>query len=358
MIILIITIILVVILVDAVLIALWKRQSSSENIPHKLPQVSVLVAARNEEDNIERCLKSLMALDYPNNNLQILVGDDQSEDQTFQKALNVLKGYENFEVMKVQTTISNQKGKANVLAQLAKKASGQYLFITDADMELPESWIKGMLSAFDTNTGIVTGVTKILNNSNQSIDWLFALGMVKVLADYDIPVTSMGNNMAIKRDAYEAVGGYESIPFSITEDLELFKQVYKKGFEVKQLYNKEVLGVSKPMKGINKLLEQRKRWMQGAIQLPWPMVLLLFIQASYFPAQVLLLIILPQIALILILIKFMIQAFFIKSCLKQLDLRYSWFNLIQHEIHSWIVSILATIYFFIPMKVSWKGRKY
>ncbi len=173
-----------------------------------------------------------------------------------------------------------------------------------------------MLSQFDTDTGIVTGVTHTPDDQSQCCDRLIDLGMVKVLHDYNVPVTTMGNNMVISKAAYSSVGGYENIPFSITEDLELFKQVSKKGYKVKQVYDRKALGLTKPIFGFKNILEQRKRWMLGAIQLPWPIVLVLFIQALY---------------------------------LKQL---------INHELYSWILSCTSLIYFFIPGKVSWKGRKF
>lgn len=350
--------VLLVVLIDIFLIILWKDKQEAKSAESTLPAVSILIAARNEEMNIERCLKSLLQQDYPSDKLQILVGDDDSIDDTNKIANSILESVDNAAVLNITENVSHQRGKANVLAQLAKTANGDYLFVTDADMELPCSWIKKMLTAFDENTAIVTGVTKSVDNDSQSIDWLFGLGMVKVLHDYNVPVTTMGNNMVISRKAYDAVGGYENIPFSITEDLELFKQVNRKGFKVKQLYNSEVLGLTRPIVGFKELLDQRKRWMQGAVQLPWPIVIILFIQAFYFPAIILLFIQSPFQSLALIFVKTVVQGTFIYQCHNSLGLKLSAKQVVNHELYSWIVSCSSLFYYFWPKKVIWKGRNY
>src|ERR1043166_7898532 len=51
-------------------------------LPEELPLVSILVPARNEEANIERCLSSILSMDYPKDKYEVLIGDDASSDNT------------------------------------------------------------------------------------------------------------------------------------------------------------------------------------------------------------------------------------------------------------------------------------
>ncbi|QSE97174.1 glycosyltransferase [Fulvivirga lutea] len=343
-------------LVDICLLVLWKDDTLSDTTA-PLKKVSVLIAARNEAANIKACLQSLIRQDYPNELVQILVGDDQSEDETYQLAKDELQHNSNSKVLKIERNVGHQKGKANVLAQLANQASGDVFLITDADMQLPASWVRSMVGSLK-NEGIVTGVTYVEGNNYQSIDWIFSLGIIKVLKDVGQPVTTMGNNMMITKKAYQAVGGYESIPFSITEDFELFKHVRNKGFDIVQLFNPAVLGKTKPVSGFINLLNQRKRWMKGAVQLPKLIVLLLLVQALYFPALILLISYNLQLGLSLMIIKILFQTFFILRCLNSLELKYSFGQLIIYEFYSIIVSLSSAIYYLLPAKVSWKGRKY
>lgn len=346
----------IVLIVDILLIVLWKR----DQVPHfkNTPRVSILIAARNEESNIGNCLKSILSQNYPKSNIQLLVGDDNSEDNTFEIASGILTNHKDHKILKIEENIAHQRGKANVLAQLAHHATTDFLFITDADMVLPSDWLKTMVNSVEEDTGIVTGVTYCKSNLLQGIDWIFALGMVKVLANLNIPVTTMGNNMLITRHAYNAIGGYESIPFSITEDLEIFMQVNKKGFKTKQLYIPQSLGETEEVVSFSKLMIQRKRWMIGAMQLPFPIVMLLFFQAIYFPASITLLFFNYNVALSLIVIKTLIQSIYIIRCIQTLELKISILIVIKYEFYSWVVALGTIIFYLLPVKVRWKGRKY
>ncbi len=346
-----------VVITDAVLIVLWNPKTSIKTFREE-PLVSILIAARNEEHNIETCLNSLLQLNYPIDKIQILVGDDNSSDRTFEVAEKVLRHFSNSKIISITENVAHQKGKANVLAQLAHYATGEYLFITDADMLLPKNWITNMLAGLNEGVGIVTGVTHPADHKWQSLDWLFALGIVKVMHDHRRPVTAMGNNMMITREAYDAVGGYEGIPFSVTEDFELFRQTLYKGYRAIQLYDKSVLGETKPVSDFFKLLQQRKRWMIGAVRLHWSIVSILFIQALYFPLIILALVLNTKLASLFIILKILIQTIFIKRCINKLNIKYSYLSLIVFEFYSWGLGLASSLYYLLPVGVSWKGRKY
>ncbi|MBL3655632.1 glycosyltransferase [Fulvivirga sediminis] len=350
-----------VLCVDLLLIILWKPEGNSlaKYVSKECPKVSVLVAARNEQATLERCINALLELEYPTTQLEIFIGNDHSTDSTLEIAQSYANKYEHISVVDIQGNLGHARGKANVLAHLANLASGDFLFITDADVAVPHGWIKGMLQGFKNNkVAIVTGVTGIENSFYQDTDWLFALGMVKVITDLGQPVTCMGNNMAISKEAYMSVGGYENIPFSITEDFELFKQVRKKKYDVVQLYRNDVFGLSLPAANIHQILNQRKRWMKGAVQLPFPIVSLLALQAIYYPAIVLLLCLVPLYGIILALLKIFLQSYFIRKA--QITLHKKPINLkfIKYEAYSLLLSMASSIFYLLPIKTVWKGRKY
>lgn len=352
----------VVILTDICLIICWiyfKKKSKEEHIvSQEWPKVSILLAVRNEEENIERCLSSLAALDYPKDKIEILIGDDNSSDNTFELVEQLIEHNSRCYLFKIKEQVAHQKGKANVLAQLANKAKGQYYFVTDADMRLPESWIKEMVTAAESGFDIITGVTLVEDNKWQSIDWLFAIAMIYVLDCLGRPVTTMGNNMMISRRGYEAVGGYENIPFSITEDMELFRHVRSAGYKVKHIFNNSVLGFTKSVKQVSTLFHQRKRWMRGALQLKWPMITILIIQAFYFPLIISAFVFSPLIATVLFLIKTTVQALFIYLTGRVLSYKMPFIALFLYEFYSWFVAIGSGLFYLSGSKVNWKGRKY
>jgi 1,2-diacylglycerol 3-beta-glucosyltransferase len=91
-------------------------------LPAPLPRVSILIAARNEEAALPRCLASVRALAYPPHLLEVLVGDDASTDRTRAAAEAAMQGFEgSFRVVSITDTLGSARGKANVLAHLAHR---------------------------------------------------------------------------------------------------------------------------------------------------------------------------------------------------------------------------------------------
>ena len=329
-------------------------------IKEQTPKVSILIAARNEEENIVSCLKAIANLKY--SNYEVWIGNDYSTDRTEEVIKEYIEEKPNFHLLNIESNLGKAKGKSNVLAQLAHKAQGAYFFITDADIQVPENWVQSMLASFNENTGIVSGFTVTKGKSffakMQQIDWTYAMGMVKVVSDLGQPLVGIGNNMAITKEAYFSTGGYENLPFSIVEDYQLFKEITKKGYGYKNLLTPEITATSKPIDNFWELLQQRKRWMVGAIQLPLSILIILILQAAYYTIAVVLCFIKPQIAINLIGLKVFFQIIFIKSLCAKIGERVSLFHLLFFELYQMVLSTFTLIYYILPQKVQWKGRTY
>lgn len=326
-----------------------------------LPHVSILIAARNESMNIERCLHSLARLDYPVEKLQILVGNDHSEDDTLQKIQLFCESHSHFHCVNIEKTIDGLHGKTNVLAQLARLAKGTIFITTDADMSLRPGWVKGLVKGLDTNVGMVNGFTASRSIPGwygyQALDWAIALGVFDLLAKRGFPTAAMGNNMLITAEAYHAVGGFEKIPFSITEDFELFKQVvWKKKFGFRQLINNDVSAVTEPSLSVSELLRQRKRWLYGSLQLPWYFqlhwLLVAMVAIAVFAFWY------PFTALAVYGGVILTKYVFISSVLERAHRRDLYRFLPLYEIYFIFMLVSVLIYFYRNNTIEWKGRQY
>ncbi len=348
---------------DLVLIFLWKSNSSNSSAQiSSFPQISILIAARNEEKNIRQCIESMLVQDYPADKMEILVGNDASEDDTL-KILKELKGhFPNLKVLNITTQLGIAKGKSNVLAQLAQIANGEYFLITDADVVQPNSWAKYMVAKALEGFDIVTGMTIVRGNSffasMQRIDWMLALGMVKVMSDLGTPITSMGNNMLINKAAYEQTGGYHQLPFSITEDFQLFRKVVEAGGKTINLMQTEITGYTNAITSLGELLHQRKRWMTGAVQLPFIMVLTLLIQALFFPFIIIVAFQNLGLAALILGFKIFFQSIFIRKVGNSISIDTPWRSLWLFEFYSTCLSLSLMFFYIMPTSVVWKGRKY
>ncbi|MEA5260798.1 glycosyltransferase [Arcicella aquatica] len=329
------------------------------------PNVTVWIAARNEENTILKCLQSIANLHYLIENLQVLIGNDQSEDQTKVLVEGFIKEKPHFQLIDIQKVINHQRGKANVLANLYEYSTGKYFLICDADVTVNPDWVEGMIANFEANEliGHQVGITDIKGTNMwhhfQSIDWLHALTLLKIAADLKIPLTGLGNNSAVTRKAYEATGGYAKIPFSITEDFALFHEVVKKGFGFKNTINRAVFNQTLPMINLKEFLHQRKRWMVGALQCPWWIVTLLFLQALLLP--ILLIVGLSfswKLAGILWLIKWLNQSFTVLPTILKLRRFHLIKHLILYEIYANCWQLTMILFYYSPVAVDWKGRIY
>jgi cellulose synthase/poly-beta-1,6-N-acetylglucosamine synthase-like glycosyltransferase len=355
--------ILSVVVVDFILWQAWKpKPVNIKPFNGELPFISILLAVRNEVHTVNYTLNSLEGLNYPKDKYEVLMGDDDSDDgstiilNTWDKETN------NFFYISIESRKDNLDAKANVLAQLADKARGEYLMVTDADAQVPETWIEKHLACLKQGVGIQSGFSLIkaesFFSSMQMLDWGLALGMVKIVSGWNIPVTGVGNNMIFSKEAYEKVGGYRSIPFSITEDFALFREVIKYGFNFQQLANEESLVRTKAISGFWNLLNQRKRWMRGAMELPAFMKALLIIQALYFPSMLIMIFINPLVAIPLFGLKTTIQSLFISKIMDRLNQYIPLGHLFIFEVYNGVLSIAVMIFYLLPLPVKWKGRKY
>src|SRR4051794_40849265 len=82
-------------------------------------KVSILIAARNEANNIERCLTSITRLNYPADLIEVLIGNDGSTDETAKIVETFIADKPNFKLVSITEKLGQAHGKGNVLAHLA-----------------------------------------------------------------------------------------------------------------------------------------------------------------------------------------------------------------------------------------------
>lgn len=326
------------------------------------PPVSVLIAARNEEENIVRCMEALNNLSYPKEKIQILIGNDDSTDGTVKLVDAFIKDKPQFSFYNIHVKLGKAKGKGNVLAHLAQIASSEFLFITDADIAVPTGWIQNMLPHMEDSVAIVSGSTYVegttLFSKLQCLDWMFYVGVLNSFANAGIACTGVGNNMCVRKSAYVAVGGYENIDFSITEDFKLFDVLRKAGYGWKNILNSETLNVSKPIEGFKNLMKQRKRWISGAMELPWIWKIIFIVFGFFTPSLLAVLIFAPKVGLFIWFIRLFLEAIYIATISARMRRTenlgaYLWFQL-----YALVIPLFYVYYFLKREPNEWKGRMY
>lgn len=259
--------------VSAFIAALSWRPDSRRKLA-KAPRAAVLVAARNEERHLAACLDSLLTQNYPPEALEILVGDDGSTDGTSAIARQYAERNARIRVLRVEDQLPGLQGKQNVLAQLARLTDAPVLLFADADVVAPPDWAATHAAALVQTTVGMTSAPSIVKETGmwsalQALDWLVGTSTLAVGDRIDRPMTAIGNNMGITREAYDSVGGYESLPFSITEDFGLFVAVREWNYPTLFIWNPAACSDTWAAPSLPELIHQRRRWLRGGLSGPW-----------------------------------------------------------------------------------------
>ena len=240
--------------------------------PDYEPTVSVIIAARNEEDRILSCLQSLRSIAYPSDKLEILIVDDFSTDRTADIVERFIGGRDDIRLLRSPPEKGNLRGKTNAIAQGIRNSRGEIIMFSDADCSVSAGWVRGTVKYFSDNTGIVGGFTILASmrifHGVQALDWLYLFGIASATAGLNIPLTAIGNNLSIRRSAYIETGGYEVIPFSVTEDYSLVQTIIQKTrYSMRFPLEPDAIVTSGACDSLSHLLRQKQRWGVGALDM-------------------------------------------------------------------------------------------
>ncbi|HEX8230682.1 MAG TPA: glycosyltransferase [Chloroflexia bacterium] len=210
------------------------------------PFVAVLVPARNEEANIEACLVSLLAQDYPN--FEVWVYDDASTDRTGEIADGLIAP-SNGRLRVVHGHIDPPQGwlgKANACYQLyaamRERTSPDYVLFTDADVTVLPGALShaigaaqqldaGLLSIFPVQTtGSLAERLAVPILLHWTVYTFLPIPLAHLRRSGPAFAAANGQFMLFRREAYEAFGGHEAVRSEILEDVALARATKRAGY--------------------------------------------------------------------------------------------------------------------------------
>ena len=143
-----------------------------------LPTISIVVAVRNEESNLQLLLNSLVEQDYPKEKMEIIIVSDRSTDSSWQIINDFSNLYPFVKGIQLEEKTDDMTPKKYALTCGINNTGGEIILSTDGDCIVPKGWTRSMVSAFDDNTGIVVGRSSI-NLSNPSFFNICACSLKK-----------------------------------------------------------------------------------------------------------------------------------------------------------------------------------
>ncbi len=329
----------------------------------ELPEATVIVAARDEERNIEKCMRSLEQLIYPEGKLEIIIVDDHSTDRTGEIIDKFIAGKPLFKKLIPQKQIGKVKGKANAIANAIEVAKGEIILTTDADCVVSPTWAKTIASYYTQGVAMVCGYTNQrafnLFTGMQDADFIYLLTVASGAMNLGKPLSAIGNNMSYRKDVYDEVGGYKSIPFSVTEDFKLLMAIHNlKKYKIIYPSDPAALVTSEPCPDVKTLYWQKKRWGVGGLDSDFAGYLVTSTAWLTHLGILLAPFFVPSSAVYLIGFKFIADYFFLWSVYKKLNINLPVKNFIVFEIYFIFYVLILPILLIFTKEVKWKGRKY
>lgn len=154
---------------------------------HFYPAVSIIISAYNEEKAIGDKINSLLALEYPKTQLEILIGSDGSTDKT----VEIISRYTNENIQLYPH--SERQGKPSMLNRLALNATGEILVFTDARQRIDKNALKELVANFsDPTIGCVSAELLFVEESNNAAQGInLYWNYEKLLRNYESKIGSM-----------------------------------------------------------------------------------------------------------------------------------------------------------------------
>ena len=234
---------------------------------NNFPNVSIIVSAHNEENNIEHLIKCLVNQTYPSK-YQIIIANDRSNDKT-QKIIQKYKiKYDFIKLINIKDTPIGWGNKKWALNKCIEKATYNMILQTDADCMPKPGWIESMINELsDPDVVFISGPApmKSKNNSLSSYYKLDSLAQDALSASgltYNLVFSCTGRNIGFQKTCFMEINGYENIEHYISGDDDLLIQKFASLTNGKIVFSFDSNSVveSEPPKTINQFLNQRIRY--------------------------------------------------------------------------------------------------
>ena len=201
------------------------------------PAVSLIFAARDEEEKLRTALATLAALDYPN--LEIIGVDDRSQDATGHILDEFARAHGRLRAIHVPTLPAGWLGKPHALYTAYEQSRGEWLLFTDADVRFaPDALRRAMSLVKQRKLDYLTLFADVEMDGFWEKVLMTFFGMAFYLA-LDPPRASnprssayvgVGAFQLVKRSAYKAVGTHRRLAMEVVDDIKLGKIIKKAGF--------------------------------------------------------------------------------------------------------------------------------
>lgn len=243
-------------------------------------KISVIIPARNEEENIAACLDSISQQLYPKELFEVIVVDDHSTDKTAEIVSNYSAA--NVKLISLKDQITDQKlnsYKKKAIETAISQATGELIVTTDADCVVPKHWLQTLAAFYEEyEPAFIAAPVAILPSPVgeglgvrfieffQGLDFMTLQGITGASVYKKIHSMCNGANLAYTKKAFEEVGGFTGIDdIASGDDMLLMHKIYTRWPDkVLFLRSSEAIVQTAPVNSIREFFNQRIRWASKA----------------------------------------------------------------------------------------------
>jgi cellulose synthase/poly-beta-1,6-N-acetylglucosamine synthase-like glycosyltransferase len=261
-------------------VRMGRLRGSDGKLPPKPPRVAVIIPARNEGAGIRECLRSVLALEYPEGLMQVVAVDDRSTDDTAGQMEAIAQSDPRLTVIRLTEKPDDWLGKCNALHQgvAAVGADVEWFLFVDSDVKVePQSLRRVMAVAAGRNVDAVSILTR--QRCDTFVEKLLTpVACAAILTMYLASLTNVDNRRAafangqfflIRRTAYDRVGGHSAVKSESVEDVMMMRVLKASGAKCR-LYSGEDLAETRMYDTVERMFKGWGRIYSGASKRrPW-----------------------------------------------------------------------------------------
>lgn len=229
-------------------------------------KVSIIVAARDEEENIRKTLDDLIAQDYPKEFTEIIIIDDHSTDNTAQ----IVREYagQNVKLIMLNENQALNSYKKKAIQTAIGTCSGDLIVTTDADCRMGKKWLSTVVACYEEkgykmiSSPVAYFQEKSFFENMQSLEFLYLIGLGASTIGNGQSSTCNGANLAYEKKAFYEVGGFQGIDdlASGDDELLLHKIAARYPGQIGFCKNTDVIVYTHAKETLSAFIQQRRRW--------------------------------------------------------------------------------------------------
>ncbi len=261
----------------------WFQLALSERkLPEREVRLSVVIAVRNEGENLSKLISHLLNQDYPSDLYEIIVVDDHSTDNTSE----IVESYMVKNTNGISLVKATGNGKKNALHEGIGKSTSELIVTTDGDCEMGNRWLSGIVNYYCvTGKKVICGPV-VYSKSKSIFEKFMTIDFASLVASgagslgVCLPLMGNGANIAFEKKVYDGYNNGSS-KYASGDDVFLIHysaKIFGYG-SIGFVKDEDVIVSTPPPSGIIEFIKQRVRWASKAkgYYLPWPIIVSLII---------------------------------------------------------------------------------